>query len=364
MLCLGATPMRTSQQVGLAPALTVPYQSSEAEQLARTAYSQYRAGKLDEAFANITKSIALNPKDYRAHVVLGYIYGAQRKLKSASDSFATAIRMQPSDKDVYLLKAQVDFLRNARDEALVAARKAVELDPKYGEAHMMVGAVLKVDPKRRGEAIEAYETALKINPQLLSAYEALGEVYATDKQEAKAEEVFRKGMDVDPKHMTGRFELGRLLVKQGRLKEARELWDGRSSDKDNTFPSFITVLKRAENLKSATDAAVKNPNDPEALFKLGLAILEGDSWVVDKRQERAIIQFRRALELKPDYAQAQYQLVKAYIQLADMSAAENKNVELEMAKLRELDAKLADELVAYRKDYKTGIKLTPVKKDQ
>ena len=130
---------------------------------------------------------------------------------------------------------------------------------------------------------------------------------------------------------------------------------------DNTFTNFISVLKRAENLKHATDAAVQNPNDPQALLNLGMAIMEGDHWVVDKRQERAIVQFRRALELKPDYKEAQYQLVKAYIQLADMFSDWNKNVDAELAKLREMDAKLADELVAYRKEYKTGIRATPVK---
>ena len=334
--------------------------SSGAQELLRTAYSLYRAGKFDEAYTSCTKAIALNPKDYRAHVLLGYIYGAQRKLKNASDSFATAISLEPKDKEVYLLKAQVDFLRNASDQALVAARKAIELDPKYSDAHMMVGALLKFDPKRRNEAIAAYENALQINPQLVKAYEELGQIYEADKQEKKAEEIFRKGMDVDPKHMAGRFALGRMLVKQNRLKEARELWDGRTSDEDNTFPNFIELLTRAENFKRATDAAVQNPNDPQALVNLGIAIMEGDHWVVDGRQERAIKQFRRALELKPDYAQAQYQIVKAYIQLASTFAAQNKNVDAELVKLRQMDAKLADEMVAYRKEYKSGLIGTPV----
>lgn len=340
--------------------VATPGQSTTAQDLLKTAYSQYRTGKLDEAYTNCAKAIALNPKDYRAHVLLGYIYGGQRKLKNASDSFATAIRLQPNDKEVYLLKAQVDFFRNAHEEALVAARKAIEIDPKYGDAHMMVGALLKFDEKRRNEAIAAYENALQINPQLVKAYQELGQIYEADKQEKKAEEVFRKGMDADPKHMAGRFALGRMMVKQGRLKEARELWDARTSDEDNTFPNFIVLLQRAENLKRATDAAVQNPNDPEALFNLGVAIMDGDHWVIDDRQERAIIQFRRALELKPDYKQAQLQVVKAYIQRAATFSAQNKNVDAELAKLREMDAKLADEMVTYRKEFKAGLVGTPV----
>ena len=79
--------------VAAAPAQST---SPDGQELLKQAYSQYRAGILDEAFANCTKAIALNPKDYCAHVVLGYIYGGQRKLKNASDSFAAAIRLQPT----------------------------------------------------------------------------------------------------------------------------------------------------------------------------------------------------------------------------------------------------------------------------
>jgi thioredoxin-like negative regulator of GroEL len=41
--------------------------------------------------------------------------------------------------------------------------------------------------------------------------------------EKRAEELFKQGMTADPTHMSGRFALGRLLVKQGRLAEAYEL---------------------------------------------------------------------------------------------------------------------------------------------
>jgi len=99
--------------------------------------------------------------------------------------------------------------------------------------------------------------------------------------------------------MTGRFALGRMLVKQGRLAEARQIWAGRTSDEDNSFPNFITLLDRAEKLKAATDALAQRPNDPDALVAMGLAVMEGDSWVVDRRQERAVEYFRQALKQKP-----------------------------------------------------------------
>ena len=338
---------------GLATAQT-QQPSGRAADLLRTALQLYQEGKHEEAFTKCKQSLALNPKEYRAHVLLGYIYGAQQKLDLASASFAQAIRLEPKDKEVYLVKAQVDFLRNKHDQALAAAQKAIALDPKYGEAQLMFGALLKDDPKRRPEAIAALRAAIDINPKLVAAYDDLGDVLKNAKQLKEAEAVYRQGMLADPKRMAGRFALGRMLVEQGRLQEARELWDGRTTDEDRIMPSFITVLTRAENMKRARAAIVENPNDPDALVDMGLAVMDGDHWVVDDRQKRAIVLFKKALDIKPDYPRAQHAIVKAYIQLADADPTENKNLDLELAKLRKLDPKIGAEMGQYRKEYVGG----------
>ena len=330
-------------------------QSSEIDDLLRAALALSRQGKFEEALANCAKASSLNPNDFRPHALAGYVYTTQRKLKSASEAFAEAIRLQPQRKELYLAKAQVDRIRNAHEEALAACRKATEVDPNYAEAYSMIGDLLRFDKERRPEAIAALRSAIRINPRLPQPYDVLGGILESAKDEKGAEEVFRQGMAADPKHMAGRFFLGRMLVKQGRLAEARELWDGRTSDEDRTMPQFIELLKRAENLKRATDALAKNPKDPDALIEMGSAVMEGDSWVFDDRQKRAIVYFKQALALKPNSARAQYCIVKAYIQIANTFKDEKKNVDRELAKLRQLDPKLADELEEYRKEYRGGI---------
>ena len=164
--------------------------------------------------------------------------------------------------------------------------------------------------------------------------------------------------------MTHRFSLGRILVEQGRLTEARTLWEGRTSDRDNPFPNFITLLERAEKLKQATEALAQKPDDPEALLQMGLMMMEGESWSVDGRPDRAIVYFRKALEIKPNFAKAQFAICKAYVQLADFDKGKNKNVDEEIAKLRKLDNKLADEITDYRKKYSGALKTTSGTIDQ
>jgi len=92
--------------------------------------------------------------------------------------------------------------------------------------------------------------------------------------------------------------------------------------------------------------------------------MDGDSWVVDGRQKRAIEYFRKALNVKPNYARAQYSIVKAYIQIAATFSKENENVDRELSALRALDPKLAAEMDDYRKNYKAGLTASPVKLDQ
>lgn len=340
-------------------------QDRDAGELVRTAYELYQQKRFDEALAACAEAARLNPRDFRPHAFTGLVYMAQMKLKSASEAFAKAISLEPKDKRLFLLKATADSGRGAREEALAAARKALELDPQYAEAYATIGETLRWDEKRRAEAIAAYQSAIKANPKLLPAYEPLGELLAGAKDEKGAEDIYRQGMAADPKRMAGRFALGRLMVKQGRLKEARSLWEAKTSDVDRTFPNFIALLERAEKLKQATENLAQKPDDPEALVQMGLAVMEGDSWVVDGRQERAIVYFKKALEIKPGYAKAQYAICKAYIQIADTFPSKKKIVDEELAKLRQLDTKLADEMEEYRKNYSGALRGgPPVKVDQ
>jgi hypothetical protein len=138
---------------------------------------------------------------------------------------------------------------------------------------------------------------------------------------------------------------------------------------DGSSPSyyqriFASGTLRAENLKRATDALAKNPKDPDALIEMGFAVMEGDSWVVDRRQEKAIVYFKEALQVDPKRARAQYGICKAYVQIADTFNDQKKTLDLEIAKLKQLDPKLAGEIEEYRKSYHGALIASPTKIDQ
>ena len=112
---------------------------------------------------------------------------AKWKMRSASETFAKAIQLRSRSKELYLLKATADEGRGATEDAIAACQKVLELDPDYAEAYAEIGDVLQHNKKRRSEAIAAYESALKINPRLLSVYEFLGQTVLLAEDEKRAE---------------------------------------------------------------------------------------------------------------------------------------------------------------------------------
>ncbi|HEV8426447.1 MAG TPA: hypothetical protein VGQ41_00945 [Pyrinomonadaceae bacterium] len=100
-------------------------QNTESEQVFRSAFNLYREGKYDDALAMCIKASSLNPGDYRPRALAGYVYAAQRKLKSASEAFAEAIgllrRLDPA------LAAELDEYRKKYVSGLIAD-PSVKLD--------------------------------------------------------------------------------------------------------------------------------------------------------------------------------------------------------------------------------------------
>lgn len=332
----------------------------EIDDLLKTAFELYREKKYVEALEKCKKAGDINPNDPRVYSISGLIFMAQWQMKNASDNFSKAIELQPTNKFFYLYKSKADHFRNEWVLAEESARQAIKLDAKFAEAYQMLGNSLRYRKEKSAEAVTAYRTALELNPKLPGLLESLGGLYREIGDEKGSEEIWRKGIESDPQKMVGRFDLGRMLVKQGRLAEARKLWEERTSDKDNTFPNFITVLERAENLEKAKKELAAKPNDAKALFQMGKAVMEGDSWVVDGRQEKAVEYFRKALKVKPNFVEAQFQICKAFVQIADTFGSKNPLVDKELAILRKMDAKLAKEIEDYRKNYSGGLRVSPI----
>ena len=79
---------------------------------------------------------------------------------------------------------------------------------------------LEEDPALQGEAIEAYQQTLELDPSHAAAHINLGTLYYNRQDYAKAEEHYRQAVESDPRYALAHFDLGNVLDETGRLQEA------------------------------------------------------------------------------------------------------------------------------------------------
>jgi tetratricopeptide (TPR) repeat protein len=127
------------------------------------------------------------------------------------------------------------------------------------------------DAQQYEKAIEQFKLAISLNPRLFEAHTNLGHVHAWNGQFDEAIAALKEAAQIDPSNAKAHFNLGRVYYRAGQAAEA------------------IRSLEQAIALKPAYDEA-----------------------------EMAL---RRAVELQPDLAQAQYNLGALYATLKNKRAA-------------------------------------------
>ena len=123
----------------------------------------------------------------------------------------------------------------AYDQGREAAKRAVEMAPNNVHAHFWYGTNTARWGQTKGVMRSLFllptvkqeiKTVLELDPKFPPAYSLAGNVYIEvpgllGGDLDKGEEMFRKGLELDPKFTSARVGLARTLIKKSRLPEAR-----------------------------------------------------------------------------------------------------------------------------------------------
>ncbi|HZW30391.1 MAG TPA: tetratricopeptide repeat protein, partial [Isosphaeraceae bacterium] len=182
-----------------------------------------RTREADQAFeaavAALRETIRLQPRDFRAHSLLGLALNAQGKRSEAIAAYREAIRLQPHVAYVHNNLGLALSAQGKLDEAIAEYRTAIRLQPDDPSAHNLLGIALRGQGKV-DEAIVEYRTAIRLAPDHAVAHNNLG--YALGKQGKRDEAIaeFRSAIRLKPDLAYAHGNLIRLLRTQGKLEEA------------------------------------------------------------------------------------------------------------------------------------------------
>jgi Flp pilus assembly protein TadD len=234
-----------------------------------------------------------DPANASAQNLLGFVLGQKRDLPAAITHLSRAVELRPDDAEAHYNLGAAFWYSGARDKAVTELRESVRLNPASGESYILLGAALK-ESGDLGRARASLQRAIALLPPGPAPYVDLGLIFLASG---------------DVAHAIGQFEAALNLPASPTPKVA---WDvaaaelrKRIGDAANaeTHVTLGRILGRAgapanEIVAEFREAVRLRPDYAEAYNDLGLALMQnGDD-------DGAIAAFRKAIQHAPNYADA------------------------------------------------------------
>ncbi len=217
----------------------------------------------------------------------------RKSLEYARQMFARAIVLDPAYAGAFagfadccsFLYMYIEATQDNLREAVIASRRAVELDPESAEARASRGLAESLS-KNYPEAEKEFEEAIRLNPRLYEAFYFYGRSCFAQGNMEKAADLFRAASKLDPADYQALVQLENCLRSLGRMQEARDVGE-----------VALRVVERHVEV---------HPNDSRALYLgAGASLSVGD-------RERALQWADRALAVDPEETAVLYNVACTY----------------------------------------------------
>jgi Flp pilus assembly protein TadD len=123
--------------------------------------------KIHLAMDKLHEALRIDPQNDSAYVDLGFCYGVLRNGNDATDMYMKATQINPSGAN-FIELADIYLRVGDAEDALLAANAGIAKDPSNARLYNAQGMALN-DLQRFGEAAEAWEKALRLNPNFPAA---------------------------------------------------------------------------------------------------------------------------------------------------------------------------------------------------
>ena len=200
----------------------------------------------------------------------------QKDYGNALAELRQAELVAPEDARIHNDVAALLYMQGDNEGAITEAREAVKVSPWMAQAHFTLGLCL-LQAGRAGEAKEALEQALDMNPSFPSGEEALAQAYGIERNDGEALRHYRKALEEDPGSVDALIGAARILASAADAK----LRDGAEAVKLAAHANELTGGKDATVL-DALGAAYAEAGDfarasTAAQHALELATAQGNS---------------------------------------------------------------------------------------
>ncbi len=184
-------------------------------------------GDYEDALTNAENAILLNSNNAEAHAVRGWALGMQGDYLDADTAFSRAKELNPNLSLTYSYQTEVlveqindgEDRLDTLDNATAASRQAITLGNQTMEAHRARGLLLEITGNYE-DAVNEFQIAIAINPNIADLYLALGRAYRSVGDDTSAITAFERASTLDPYDPWAPYYISRTYASNGEYTKA------------------------------------------------------------------------------------------------------------------------------------------------
>ncbi|HXA56542.1 MAG TPA: tetratricopeptide repeat protein [Candidatus Acidoferrum sp.] len=229
----------------------------------RLAEVEAASQRIRDAVIQAQEVLKIDPDNLDAHRLLARIYvrtlgditdaNAQAsQVQKATSEWQAILKIAPDDPEAGLWLSRLYRAQNRPDDAEKVLRNVLQKSPDDGDALEQLSQLL-IDEGRSQEAIALLA---QVADQFSSpaVYDLLGDAYSQAKQYPKAEDAYKKAVDMDPEDPGHRHGLADTLLTENKYSDALEQYKKLAQLEPGTSENYLRMSQLYRQLGKFSDA--------------------------------------------------------------------------------------------------------------
>ncbi len=229
-----------------------------------------KQGNMLPAYAELLRTVDLQPSNVQARIDLGSILLAGRQSDRAAEQAKAVLAINSNNADAYALLSSIAASKGDRAEALSQIQHALSIDPNRANFHTALGLLQASDPASEPAAEEQLRKAVSLDPKNATSHMALAAVLERKGDLPGALQAMQAAVAADPKNVTARANLGHIYLRQGDKEKAEETFRQAADDLNdsplgaNLLESYYISTQQLDRAEPAYAALVaKHPKSTQ-----------------------------------------------------------------------------------------------------
>jgi len=253
----------------------------------------FNTNQYNESIELFNTLISKQPNFYKSYFGRALIYENQKDYEMAISDFKKVIDLNPNEDKAFYHLGKIYIVLRRFDEANENLDTAKLLNSENPDNYYETGNMF-IAQNKPGSAIDEYRHAVELEPDNMKFHQGLGEAYYYSRTYYNALYEFESILKVEPNSANANFMLGITIYKQAVLEQIVE--------------AFLDLLD--EDLLGAEEKQKLSNKSPV------------DSIKQAEFFEKIITAFSNAVNARPGFMQANFNLALSYLEIGQYEMAE------------------------------------------